>query len=329
MKRNYWRNEQSSFWRNRKVLVTGGTGFIGSFVTEMLLKLGAKVTVTTLNNNLDNVISIKKDIKIIKADLTQFTNAVKVTKNQEVVLNLASKVAGIQYNINHPATMFSDNVQIIKNMLEASLKNSVERFLITSSACVYPRHCTIPTPEEEGFIDDPEPTNLGYGWGKRVAELLGRFYSMQYGMKIAIARPYNAYGPRDDFDPQTSHVIPGIIRRIFAGESPLVVWGSGKQTRSFLYVEDFASGLIETIEKYPQADPVNIGSDEEITIADLAKLIVKLSGKDIKIKFDLSKPDGQPRRNCDTKKAYKKFGFKAKIHLKEGLKKTLEWYKHR
>lgn len=321
--------KKSRFWHNKKVLITGGTGFIGSFVTEILLNLGAKVTVTSLTGNLERVSHLKKDIKSIKIDLTQFSNAYKVTKKQEVVLNLASKVAGIQYNINHPAIMFSDNVQIVKNMLASSLKNNVERFLITSSACVYPRHCTIPTPEEEGFLDDPEPTNLGYGWGKRVAELLGRFYSMEYGMKIAIIRPYNAYGPRDDFDPKTSHVIAGLIKRVFDGESPLFVWGSGKQTRSFLYVEDFARGLIETVEKYPTADPVNIGSDEEISIADLAKLIIKISGKDVKIKFDRSKPDGQPRRCCDTTKAYKKFGFKTKISLAEGLERTIQWYKQR
>lgn len=324
---SFWRNEQSSFWRNRKVLITGGTGFIGSFVTESLIKLGAKVTITTLKNDLDNISAVKKDVEIIKVDLTQFAGAIKATKKQEIVLNLASKVAGIQYNISHPVDMFSDNIQITKNLLEASLKNNVERFLITSSACVYPRHCKIPTPETEGFTDDPEPTNLGYGWGKRVAELLGRFYAMQYGMKVAIARPYNAYGPRDDFEPETSHVIPGLIRRVFEGESPLVVWGSGKQTRSFLYAEDFARGLIEITEKYATADPVNIGSDEETSIANLAKLIVKISGKNTKIKFDRTKPDGQPRRKCDTTKAFQKFGFKSKINLEEGLKRTITWYR--
>lgn len=321
--------KQNSFWRDKKVLVTGGTGFIGSFVAELLLQLGSKVTVTTLSGNLNNISKIKKDIKIIKADLTQLPDAVKVTKKQEIVLNLASNVAGIQYNINHPVDMFSDGIQITKNMLEASKKNDVERFLITSSACVYPRYCKIPTPETEGFIDDPEPTNLGYGWGKRVAELFGRFYNMQYGTKIAIARPYNTYGPRDDFNPQTSHVIPGLIKRVFDDESPLIVWGNGKQTRSFLYAEDFARGLIETTEKYCVADPVNIGSDEEITIGDLAKMIIKISGKNTKIKFDKTKPGGQPRRKCDTTKAYKKFGFKAKITLEAGIERTISWYKQR
>lgn len=319
----------TNFWKGKKVLVTGGTGFIGSFVSEILLKKGAVLTVTHKSSDLSNIEGIKKEVEILKMDLTSISNASKVTKNKDVVLNLASRVAGIQFNVDHPATMFMDNIQIAKNLMEASLQNNVERFLVVSSACVYPRHCAIPTPEEEGFKDDPEPTNLGYGWAKRVMELMGRFYEMEYGMKVGIARPYNAYGPRDDFDPATSHVIPGTIKRVFDGEDPLRVWGSGKQTRSFLYVEDFARGLIEVIEKYPKADAVNIGTDEEVTIGDLAKLIIRISGKKTKIEFDTSKPDGQPRRNCDTKKAKKLVGFEAKVKLEEGLKKTINWYKEK
>lgn len=315
------------FWKNKKVLVTGGTGFVGSFVAEQLLNKGAIVTVTTKSGNAENVSEILDRIKILKLDLTDPNAAEEAVKDQEIVLHVASKIAGIQYNIDHPATMFGDTVVMAKNILEASHKNNVERVLITSSACVYPRFCTIPTPETEGFVDDPEPTNLGYGWAKRVCELMARFYAQEYGMKIAIARPYNCYGPKDDFDPATSHVIPGLIKRVFDGENPLNVWGSGKQSRSFLYVEDFARGLIEITEKYSEADPVNIGTEEEVTIGDLAKFIVELSGKDIKIIFDTSKPDGQPRRNCDTTKAKEKFEYQAKIPLKEGLRKTIEWYK--
>ncbi len=316
-----------NFWKNKKVVVTGGTGFIGSFVVEQLLEKGAHVSITTHSNNLEKVKHLLKKIKIIKVDLTKLSATEKAIKNQQIVLNLASRVAGIQYNINHPATMCTDNVQIISNILRSAVKNKVERVLITSSACVYPRFCTIPTPETEGFIDDPEPTNLGYGWSKRIAELYGRFYAKEFGLLVAIARPFNAYGPRDDFNPITSHVIPGLIKRVFDGENPLLVWGSGKQTRSFLYVEDFARGLIEVIEKYPNADPINIGTSEEITIEKLAKLIIKLSGNKPKIIFDKTKPDGQPRRNCDIIKAKRKVGFQNQINLEEGLKKTIEWYK--
>ena len=316
-----------NFWRGKKVLVTGGTGFIGSFVTELLLQKGARITTTSKSGNLKNVFHLKRDLRIKKTNLADPNQAYIVTKNQDIILNLASKVAGIQFNINHPATMFSENIQIAQNIASASVKNNVERLLMVSSACVYPRNCTIPTPETEGFLLDPEPTNLGYGWAKRVEELIAKFYHLEYGLKVAIARPYNAYGPRDNFNPEISHVIPGLIKRVFDGENPLVVWGSGKQTRSFLYVEDLARGLLETIKKYPEADPLNLGTDEEVTIADLAKRIVKFSGKNIKIVFDTTKPDGQPRRNCDTKKAKDKIGFEAEISLEKGLKKTIDWYR--
>ncbi|KKT73016.1 MAG: NAD-dependent epimerase/dehydratase [Microgenomates group bacterium GW2011_GWA2_44_7] len=316
-----------NFYKGKKVLVTGGMGFIGSFVCELLLNKGANVLVTFRKSNFDNIVHIKKDLKLIKTNLLDYKDAKKATKNIDAVLNLASKVAGIQYNIDHPVEMFGDNVIIAKNMIEASYRNNVDRFLIVSSACVYPRFASVPTEETEGFIDDPEPTNLGYGWAKRVAELMGRFYFQEYGMKVAIARPYNAYGPRDNFDPSVSHVIPGIIKRVFDGENPLVVWGSGKQTRSFLYAEDFARGLLTVTEKYPVADPINIGTDEEVTIGNLAKMIVEISGKDIDIKFDTTKPDGQPRRNCDTKKALDKVNFKAQIRLRDGLERTIAWYK--
>ena len=316
-----------NFYKGKKVLVAGGTGFIGSFVCELLLNKGANVLVTFRKSNFDNIVHIKKDLKLIKTNLLDYKDAKKATKNIDVVLNLASKVAGIQYNIDHPVEMFGDNVIIAKNMIEASYRNNVDRFLIVSSACVYPRFASVTTEETEGFIDDPEPTILGYGWAKRVAELMGRFYFQEYGMKVAIARPYNAYGPRDNFDPSVSHVIPGIIKRVFDGENPLVVWGSGKQTRSFLYAEDFARGLLTVTERYPVADPINIGTDEEVTIGNLAKMIVEISGKKTKIKFDTSKPDGQPRRNCDTKKALAKTGFKAQIKLSDGLERTIAWYK--
>ncbi len=316
-----------NFWKNKRVLVTGGAGFVGSRVVEQLLPLSRRVTITTKSNHLNNIETIKKDIQIITANLTVYNHALRATKNQDIIINLASKVAGIQFNISHPATMFSDNMLIANNLIASSVKNNIERFLVVSSACVYPRFCKIPTPETEGFIDDPEPTNLGYGWAKRTAELLGRFYSQEYGLKVGIVRAYNAYGPRDIFDPNISHVIPGLIKKVFDGENPLVVWGSGKQTRSFLYVDDFARGIIKTIEKYPNCDPINLGGNEEIAIGKLAKMIVELSGKNTKIIFDKKKPDGQPRRSCNTSKAKRLLNFKTKVDLKTGLKNTIKWYK--
>ena len=246
-------------------------------------------------------------------------------------MHLAASVGGIEYNIKHPASIFIDNMRVFMNCLEAAREAQLERTLVTSSACVYPRICTIPTPEEEGFRDRPEPTNEGYGWSKRMEEFLGQAAHIEWGMKIAIARPYNCYGPRDNFDPASSHVIPALIRRVFKErERPLKVWGSGRQSRSFLYVEDFARGLIETTEKYALADPVNIGADDETTIADLVEHLnvihQELHGERFQVEFDREKPEGQPRRRCDTRKAEQVMGYKARWRLGDGLRETVKWY---
>ncbi len=318
----------NNFWENKKVLVTGGAGFIGSHLVEKLVKRNAKVSVLdNLQNGKEvNLESVKKNVRLINGNCQDPEDALNACKNQNIVMNLAARVGGIEYNRTHQATMIRDNLLIGTNMIETARKAGVERFLVVSSACVYPRNCSVPTPESEGFLDEPEPTNGGYGWAKRMAELLGKYYREEFGMKVGIARPYNCYGPRDHFDPETSHVIPALIKRVFDGENPVKVWGTGRQTRAFLYVEDFAEGLMLIIERYPVADPVNIGTDEEVTIARLIEKIIKISGVKTKIEFDTSKPDGSPRRNSDNKKAKEKLGFKAKITLDEGLRRTIKWY---
>ena len=319
-----------SFWNNKKILVTGGAGFIGSHLTEMLVKEGGVVTVPVrnLSKGVPFLEKIKNEINIVAADLMNHSDSLRITVNQDIVMNLAAKVGGIEYNIKNPASIFRENSQIFLNLIEASRINTVERFLVVSSACVYPRFCTIPTPENEGFKDMPEPTNDGYGFAKRVQEFLGQKYAQQYGMKIAIARPYNAYGPRDNFDPSSSHVIPALIRKV--AETPnggtIEVWGNGQQSRAFLYVDDFARGLMDVTEKYPVADPLNIGTDEETTISKLIEMIIRVSGKDLNINYDTTKPQGQPRRNCDTEKAKDKINYNAKEKLHDGLKKTYDWF---
>lgn len=319
-----------NFWKNKKVLVTGGAGFIGSHVVEMLVANGAEVTVidNLENGNMNNLSKVKSDIIFTNGDLKILDICVDASKNMDIVLNIAAKVGGIDFNKKHPGTMFRENILINTNVLEAARISNVERVLAVSSACVYQRHCKIPTPESEGFKGVPEPTNDGYGWAKRMTEFQAQAYAREFGMKIAIARPYNAYGPRDHFDPEKSHVIPALIKRIFDAENPLTIWGSGEQSRAFLFVTDFARGLLEIVEKYPEADPINIGTDEEIKIKDLVKLILKIAGKNPKIFFDISKPEGQPRRNCDNRKAKEKIGFKARVSLDVGLNKTIEWYKN-
>ncbi len=321
----------SNFWKNKKVLVTGGAGFIGSHIVEKLVEKQAKVTVldNLQNGNLVNLKSVSEKIDFIEGDCGDIQTSQKACKGADVVMNLAARVGGIEYNRTHQATMMRDNLLIGTVMLEAARIAKVERFLVVSSACIYPRDCKVPTPEGEGFLDEPEPTNGGYGWAKRMAEKLGMYYAEEFGMKVGIVRPFNCYGPRDHFDPKVSHVIPALIRRVLSGEDPVYVWGSGLQTRAFLYVEDLASGMILAIEKYPMPDPVNLGTDEEISIKDLVKKIIKICNVSTEIQFDLTKPDGSPRRNSDNIKAKEKIGYTAKIELDEGLKRTIEWYQRR
>jgi GDP-L-fucose synthase len=260
-------------------------------------------------------------------DLLDAKESIKAAEGIEIMLGLAAKVGGIEYNRTHNATMFRDNMRLSMNMLESARINRVERFLTISSACVYPAEAKVPTPESEGFVGMPEATNRGYGLSKRMAEYLSRAYAEEFGLKVAIARPFNAYGPRDDFTPERSHVIASLIRRIFNHENPLVVWGSGEQSRAFIYVSDFVAGLLAVAEKYPVCEPVNIGTDEEVKIKDLAQLIVRLSGRSPKLVFDAARSSGQMRRNSDTTKAREVLQFKTKVSLEEGLKKTIEWYR--
>lgn len=315
-------------WQGKKVLVTGGAGFVGSHVVELLVARGAHVTVFGRSDGGANLDAVRDRIRFVTGDCGDDGDARSACEGQEIVMNLAARVGGIEYNRTHHASIFRDNMRIAMAMTEAAHTCGVDRFLTVSSACIYPHDAVIPTPETEGFRGEPEPTNGGYGWAKRMAEKTAMYYAEQYGMNIGIVRPYNIYGPRDHFDPERSHVIPALIRRVFDGENPLRVWGSGRQTRAFLYVEDAARGMVEAIEKYPVADPVNLGTDEEISIADVVAMIVRISGIETTIEFDTSKPDGSPRRNSDNTKAAKHIGFTADTPFEEGLTRTIEWYKH-
>jgi GDP-L-fucose synthase len=212
-------------------------------------------------------------------------------------------------------------------MIEASRLENVGRYQCTSSTCIYPREAKVPTPETEGFIGDPEPTVLGYGWAKRVAEIQARLYSKDYGMSISIIRPTNIYGPRDNFDLKTSHVIPALIKKMLDSNDSVVIWGSGNQTRSFIYVKDVTRAMINMIEKYAVADSLNIGTEEEVTIRKLAYLIMKIIGKDLNLLFDTSKPEGQPRKFADINKAKIRIGWKTEYPLEVGLKETIDWSK--
>ncbi len=318
-----------SFWANKQILVTGASGFIGSHLVDRLLLEGAIVRTCGRSDERHKQFlgPNASEVEFIEGDLTSLDFAEQICQGQELVFHLAAKVAGVGYNSVHPGSILFDNNIIGSNILEAAVRTNIERICLTSSACVYRRHCQIPTPESEGFLDDPEPTNLGYGWAKRFLEVQGRCYAEEYPIKVALPRPYNAYGPRDDFEWETSHVVPALIRKVIEGQNPLEVWGDGSQTRSFLYVSDFVEGLMLTLEHCPECEPINIGSNEEITIADLIRLIIKTAAMETEIEFDVSKPKGQPRRIGDYSKAQDLLNFQAKVPLAEGLQHTIAWYK--
>lgn len=318
----------STFWKDKSVLVTGGLGFIGVHLTRKLLDSDARVSVldNASNPSSDTGTRVPKDVEIITGECEDPGAAFRAVKGKDVVFHLAAKVAGVSYNQTHKGTMLSENLLIQSVMISAAQKAGVERFLAVSSAVVYPADAAIPTPESEGFRGEPDEPNAGYGWAKRVNELLARYYQEEFGMGIAIVRPYNCYGPGDHFFPEPTHVIPSLIRRVVDGENPVVVWGSGRQTRAFLYVEDLVRGMMLAVEKYAVADPVNLGSNEEVTIRQLVELIIRLSGKRLKLVFDTTKPDGSSRRNSDNRKAQKVLGFTTEIALEEGLKRTIDWY---
>lgn len=320
-----------AFFRGRTVAVAGGTGFIGSHVVEQLLRLEAQPIVISRRANTKFLRQHLSKLEIRQCDLEFYESTLRAFEGASVALNLAAKVAGLEYNRNHPASIFHENMQIFLNVIKAAQKLGIERFLVTSSACVYPRDCEIPTPEEEGFVGEPEPTNSGYGWAKRMQEYLGAQYAREFGLSVSIARPYNAYGPRDNFDSSSSHVIPALIRKAFeTTDGFLNVWGDGSHSRSFLYVDDFARGLLEATARYAVADPVNLGTQEETTIRELATRIAHLvsdvRGFPIHPHFDSSGLTGQPRRCCDVRKAIRVINFRPKVTLAEGLKRTVEWF---
>jgi GDP-L-fucose synthase len=319
------------FWEGKKVVVAGGAGFIGSHVVEELLKRGSKVTVADRlsPSRRENLKSVRGQVKLVPTDFLSSAQCRKACAGQEVVLNLAAKVAGVGFNSQHHGSMFHDNMLIGSHMIEAARQAGCGRFLVVSSACVYPHDCSVPTPEEEGLRDTPEPASQGYGWAKRMSEYLGAAYQKEFGMKVAIARPSNAYGPRDHFDTPDAHVVASLIRRAVRGENPVTVWGDGAPKRNFLFVDDIARGLLDVTERYPAADPLNLGSDEEISIKELAELILELSGSSARLSFDRSKPAGQLRRYCATEKAKKTVGFSARVPLREGLSRTISWYRGR
>lgn len=309
------------FWSSKRVLVTGGAGFLGSFVVEKLQQRGAK----------EIFVPRSKDYKLVEMEAVK---RLYKDARPDIVIHLAACVGGIGANRANPGKFFYDNLMMGVQMMEAGRQAGIEKFVAIATICAYPQFTPVPFKEEQLWNGYPEETNAPYGLAKKMLLVQSQAYRQQYGFNSIVLFPVNLYGPRDNFDLETSHVIPALIRKCLDAqrrtsnvEPPtLTVWGTGKPTREFLYVEDAAEGILLAAERYNRSDPINIGAGFEISIRELVTLISSLCGYSGKVVWDKSKPDGQPRRMVDVAKAEKEFGFKAKVGFEEGLKKTIEWY---
>jgi len=304
--------------RKKNVLVTGARGFLGRHVTENLL---SKRMVPP------DQISAPRSSAL---DLTKRENCEKAVKGCDVIIHIAANVGGIGYNYQRPGKIFYDNIIMGVELIEAARKEGVEKFVSVGTTCAYPEVTTVPFREEELWNGYPDEITGPYGLAKKMLLVQGQSYRKEYGFNSIFLIPTNLYGPNDHFNVGNSHVIPALIRKVVDARdnetASVTVWGTGKATREFLYVEDAAEGIVLATEKYDAADPINLGTGEETSIAELARKIVHLCAFKGQIIWDDSKPDGQPRRSLDVSKAREKFGFVAKTPLDEGLARTVAWF---
>ncbi len=308
----------SNFWDNKRVTITGGSGFLGSYVIEALRRHGAR----------DELISIPRRAT---DDLRQWENCQRVVAGQDVIVHLAATVGGIGINREKPGEFFYDNLMMGVQLMEAARQAGVGKFVALGTICAYPKFTPIPFHEENLWDGYPEETNAPYGLAKKMLLVQSQAYRQQYGFESIYLLPVNLYGPRDNFDPRSSHVIPALIKKcvdaIDSGAPAIEVWGDGSPTREFLYVEDAAEGIVLAAERYNGSEPVNLGSGMEISIRDLVETIARLTGYQGDIAWDTSKPNGQPRRQLDVSRAEQLFGFRAHTSFEEGLRRTIEWYR--
>lgn len=305
------------FFKNKKILLTGGAGFVGKHVKRELMKQGA--------DEKNIIIPRSKDHDLRKSQTCEL-----FTKGMDIVIHLAGNVGGIGYNRENPGFLFYDNMLMGVNLIEASRINKVKKFVQVGTICAYPKYTPVPFREEDLWNGYPEETNAPYGIAKKALLVMIQAYRQQYDFPGIYLLPVNMYGPGDNFNPKSSHVIAALIKKIYdakqTNEKEIIVWGDGSATREFFYVEDAAEAIVAATEKYEKGEPVNIGAGFEISIKDLVGKLVELMEFKGKINWDTTKPNGQPRRCLDTSKAKREFGFEAKTKFDEGLQKTVEWY---
>jgi GDP-L-fucose synthase len=313
----------NSFYRNKRVLVTGGLGFLGSHVVSHLLESGASVRVVTHRQDYP----AERNFEIVQGDLTRLDDCRRAAKSMECVFHLAAFGWGLGENVKLQSQLFTMNVLMNTAMLEGASQAGAERYLYTSSSAVYSGSMNI-LDDEQPWTGEPHGTEASFGWAKRAGELQSRIYSENNQIKVAVVRPSNPYGPRDNFHPAKAHVIPSLIVRALEKQNPFVVWGTGQVKRSFIHAHDAARAMLLALEKYAVCDPLNIASPEVTRIADVARLVVDQCGhRNAELVFDASKPEGHPEKYPSVSKAENKIGFRACIGLREGLRDTIEWYR--
>jgi GDP-L-fucose synthase len=302
----------------RRILLTGGSGFLGSWVSRTLVARGVPA----------DQIRIPRSATL---DLRQWGACRNAVAGQDVVIHLAGNVGGIGYNRAHPGELFYDNLTMGVQLMEAARRGGVEKFVAVGTVCAYPKHTPVPFAESRLWDGYPEETNAPYGLAKKMLLVQAQAYRQQYGFNAIYLLPVNLYGPGDNFDPASSHVIPALIRRISDavrdGHEEIEVWGTGTASREFLYVEDAAEGIVRATERYDSPEPMNIGAGREVSIRDLVTTLCSLLGFTGRVVWDTSKPDGQPRRMLETSRAELACGFKAAMSIEEGLRRTVEWYR--